>query len=618
MNHNKKKMNHIGLYLQLTDFSTQHAGTSEWCTAERDGRKYFIKKFHSPVYPSKEIGLPAKMYDSGVAEFKETMKTKEELYDRLRRCSQAGFLVVPREVLNYQFHICTVADFVVGNIPAEKVCLLSEWQRLTLMRTLTLALMGIHEAGVVHSDLKPENVLISQDNEGHCRLRIIDFDGSFFESSPPSDPEEVVGDPSYFAPEAYQQSLDENIRLDHRIDVFALGIIFHYFWCGKLPEKPSNQTIGECLLQEGTISYGESLPLALTQLIKRMLAVNPDDRIELKSVFDVLGIQVQRYSPEFILLKPDDVAENSGKEGKGKVATVAIHYCDLRGNLIKAKTVYVPFGTRKTVKAEEIYGYKINGRSEKEIVVDANGFTYSPVTFSYSAIEEPKRKIPLGAVVFGVAVFLFVIYLIAFYSQAASYTSAGKYAKALQCLNCIPAYKYLFAEDYEYVEDKVHSDDYKNAVSYYKDGYYSEAYSIFSQLPSTYDNTQVYRDFCDAHLYGSYDHYQTLIDNISFADAKELLLADSEIAFRFMEGTWRVYDGGEYIYQFSAEEEEDGLYLTNIPASPDGTWSIRDGNMYITSPDGEEVLFHRITINSYVEMTFQRNSSHHRYSLKRI
>ena len=67
-------MKQIGLYQTTSDFSTQDAGTAEWCTAERDGKRYFIKKFHTPVYPSKEIGLPEKMYKAGVEEFHAARK----------------------------------------------------------------------------------------------------------------------------------------------------------------------------------------------------------------------------------------------------------------------------------------------------------------------------------------------------------------------------------------------------------------------------------------------------------------------------------------------------------------------------------------------------------------
>ena len=38
-------MEMIGSYEQLTPFTNENAGTSEWCRAQKDGRPYFIKKF---------------------------------------------------------------------------------------------------------------------------------------------------------------------------------------------------------------------------------------------------------------------------------------------------------------------------------------------------------------------------------------------------------------------------------------------------------------------------------------------------------------------------------------------------------------------------------------------
>ena len=204
-------MKEIGQYLQLTEFTTENAGTAEWCKAKRDGKEYFVKRFLNPVYPSKELGLSDRLYRASVEAFHKAFDQKEDIYRRLRDCDSSGTLVIPVEVINYQYHICTIAEFVTGNVAPEEIHLLSEWQRLVLMRTLTVALMNVHQAGIVHSDMKPENVLITQDPEGNCKLRLIDFDGSFLETDPPEDPEDVVGDPAFFAPEAYLQSMEEGI-----------------------------------------------------------------------------------------------------------------------------------------------------------------------------------------------------------------------------------------------------------------------------------------------------------------------------------------------------------------------------------------------------------------------
>ena len=435
-------MERIGLYTQTTKFTTEHAGTAEWCKAERDGRQYFVKKFHSPVYPSKDIGLSEKMYKAGVEEFHEALTAKRDIYDHLRKCDQTGILVVPIEVLNYQFHICTIADFVTGNVSSEQVHLLSEWQRLILMRTLTLALMNVHMAGVVHSDMKPDNVLITQDQNGHCKLRLIDFDGSFIEANPPTDPEDVVGDPTFFSPEAYNLSMDEDICLDHRIDVFALGIIFHYYWCGKLPQKPEDQTIGECILRGGSVTLDESIPQVIKQLIQKMISANPDQRIALKQVYDVLGVQIERYPKLVVKLQLKE------KPATPKTTEVRIEFRTEGGDLLKYRPLKLLYDSKKTVEAEEIKGYQLVGSKTKEIFVDAKGHTTSPVTFSYRKENNAENK-NTGRKVLGIIAALFVLYWIIMCLLSMSAFNNGEWSKAIQYMDYTPFFSEVFSDTYQ-------------------------------------------------------------------------------------------------------------------------------------------------------------------------
>lgn len=380
-------MGQIGVYRQVSDFTTENAGTAEWCKATRDGKTFFVKKLLTPVYPSKDLGLPEKIYNARATAFKRALAQKNDLYQRIRAWDKSRLLVVPLQVMNYQFHICTISNYVTSNVTPDQIRWLSEWQRLILMRTLTYALMCVHNAGVVHSDMKPENVLITQDPKGNCTLCLIDFDGSFLESNPPTHPEQIVGDPTFYSPEAYMQSMDENIRLDHRIDIFALGIIFHYFWCGKYPNTPADQTVGECLVRGGTVTLDDSLPLALKQLIKKMIAADPKDRVALKSVYDVLGAQVACY-PAVVVNLQKTPAPTETRTGTAKVI---VYYRDENDNLLRQKIVEIPYGTTQVIKAESVDGYYVTGRGAINVTVDSSGRTESPVTFKYQKSEPIRR-----------------------------------------------------------------------------------------------------------------------------------------------------------------------------------------------------------------------------------
>ena len=427
-------MQNIGRYKQMTEFTTENAGTAEWCRASLDGVDYFVKKFQSPVYPSAEVELPEKKMKARILRFHTALENKKKLYERLEAQNSSGALLVPVEVMNYQYHICTIAEFVTGNVRPKDVCHLNPWQRLVLMRTLTKALMNVHAAGVVHSDMKPENVVIEQSEEGNCRLRLIDFDGSFFMEDAPSKADEVHGDPAYFSPEAYRLSLGEDVTLDYRIDIFALGMIMHYVWCGSLPGKPTDQTVGECVLRGGSVVLDESLPLALRMTIMKMLDADPDRRLSLQSVDQVLAEQIKRYPARPLVViatrKPPEPGKRPDERKKDEearctdreripardVRPITILEVDTKGNTLRSRNVDVAFGGSAVIKARSIEGYRLISDTERKVTVSKTGLvSNSTVRFTYERIAR-KRMSTSGIVwlvILGLAVTIGIVIAIA-------------------------------------------------------------------------------------------------------------------------------------------------------------------------------------------------------------
>src|SRR5262249_13711306 len=105
-------------------------------------------------------------------------------------------------------------------------------QALRIVPQVCDALQYAHDNGVVHRDVKPENVLL--DAQG--RVKIADFGLAKLlrrdESAPSlTATRQVVGTPHYMAPE----QMEKPETVDHRADIFSLGVLFYEMLTGELP-----------------------------------------------------------------------------------------------------------------------------------------------------------------------------------------------------------------------------------------------------------------------------------------------------------------------------------------------------------------------------------------------
>jgi hypothetical protein len=113
---------------------------------------------------------------------------------------------------------------------------------LGIFAQLADGLTHAHERGLVHRDLKPDNVMVTHREGGVLVARVIDFGLALVSEGDAATrlttEGMVVGTPYYMAPE--QTTGDE---LDHRTDLFALGIILFELLAGRLPFDGTPQEI---------------------------------------------------------------------------------------------------------------------------------------------------------------------------------------------------------------------------------------------------------------------------------------------------------------------------------------------------------------------------------------
>jgi serine/threonine protein kinase len=150
-------------------------------------------------------------------------------------------------------------------------------QALQLLEQTCDGVAAIHAASTLHRDLKPSNILI----DGHDRARVADLGLAIYRGAEHRGKREIVGTPTYMAPEVAFPEPDEP-GAGQRADVYSLGCIAYELLTGRppfvadghiammfhhattLPAPPSTRRIG--------------LPTLLDEVVLRALAKRPSDR----------------------------------------------------------------------------------------------------------------------------------------------------------------------------------------------------------------------------------------------------------------------------------------------------------------------------------------------------
>ncbi|NUN49259.1 MAG: AAA family ATPase, partial [Candidatus Brocadiae bacterium] len=159
--------------------------------------------------------------------------------------------------------------------PGEPLDRAGIFERLRAVSGVIDALGYIHQQHLVHRDLKPSNLLFAQDG----RIRITDFGlaKDFDNAITLTESGSILGTLSHMAPEQLQGR-----KIDHRADLYALGVLLYQLVSGRLPFNESNPL---ALMRQQVTSnplapsrHNPAIPRELDDVVLKLLARDPVDR----------------------------------------------------------------------------------------------------------------------------------------------------------------------------------------------------------------------------------------------------------------------------------------------------------------------------------------------------
>ncbi|MEM7799133.1 MAG: protein kinase [Chloroflexota bacterium] len=243
------------------------------------GDETFLKQFHNEAHASSNLSHPniVTVHDIGVHE------------DRY-------FMVM--EYVEGQTLKAIIREFIAAEsyIPLDRV--------LNFAVQICRGLGYAHRSGIVHCDVKPQNMLVSADD----RLKVTDFGISRAVSEATRTNRDVVwGTPQYFSPE---QAAGE--RPTPASDVYSIGIIMYEMLANKLPFRAENPTaIALKHLQEPPPhirTVNPKAPPQLAQILHKVLAKEPAGRYrtagQLERILETYASQ-SKEATQFTIQIPD-------------------------------------------------------------------------------------------------------------------------------------------------------------------------------------------------------------------------------------------------------------------------------------------------------------------------
>lgn len=278
-------------YLITSKPTNANAGKCLWAFAEKDGEAFFVKEFLEPKRPRADsMGSPEDKR-CRYAACQRFERRHERLLTLLRADDlYAGNLVLPVDFFadGTRYYKVTKRIDAATTVPHE----LAAGQQVVLLRTLADSLRLLHGHGIVHGDLKPENVLLHRPARSKFyTAKLIDFDDSYQTGQPPP-VDTVGGSPEYAAPEwlDYVRGDAPGVRLTQATDMFAFGLLVHTYLFGALPHHDGLYESPAAAVADGTpLTWADGASEPLSALLAGLTSTDPAARPDITDTITALA-----------------------------------------------------------------------------------------------------------------------------------------------------------------------------------------------------------------------------------------------------------------------------------------------------------------------------------------
>lgn len=156
---------------------------------------------------------------------------------------------------------------------------------IRIARQVAIALVDAARVGVLHRDLKPDNIVVKTHPQRGDEIKVLDFGIAKIidEDALTLTGTTIIGTPEYMAPEQWQSAH----TVDARADLFSLGVVLFEMLTATVPWRQEGDPFTVFALMTDnplepieTTLQQKPLPEDVKDLVKQLLAINPDDRIQ--------------------------------------------------------------------------------------------------------------------------------------------------------------------------------------------------------------------------------------------------------------------------------------------------------------------------------------------------